>query len=90
MSATRGILASNGLHLWCVVNNAASLVFADAEWQTMAMAERQLAVNVLGPLAVTKAFLPLLRESKGRIVNMIRWSSSIYYEFKYGRRKYFL
>ena len=73
-----------------MVNNAASLVFADAEWQTMAMAERQLAVNVLGPLAVTKAFLPLLRESKGRIVNMIRWSSSIYYEFKYGRRKYFL
>ncbi len=29
-------------------------------------------VNYFGPLAVTKAFLPLLRESKGRIVNVSR------------------
>lgn len=29
-------------------------------------------VNFFGPLAVTKAFLPLLRASKGRIVNVSR------------------
>lgn len=29
-------------------------------------------VNYFGPLAVTKAFLPLLRQSKGRIVNVSR------------------
>lgn len=29
-------------------------------------------VNYFGPLAVTKAFLPLIRENKGRIVNVSR------------------
>ena len=29
-----------------------------------------LAVNYLGPVAVCKHFLPLLRESQGRIVNI--------------------
>jgi hypothetical protein len=29
-------------------------------------------VNYFGPLAVTKAFLPLLRQNKGRIVNVSR------------------
>jgi hypothetical protein len=33
--ATHEILSSSDLSLWCVVNNAATLVFADAEWQTM-------------------------------------------------------
>lgn len=29
-------------------------------------------VNYFGPLAVTKACLPLLRQSKGRVVNVSR------------------
>lgn len=29
-------------------------------------------VNYFGPLAITKAFLPLLREHRGRIVNVSR------------------
>jgi NAD(P)-dependent dehydrogenase (short-subunit alcohol dehydrogenase family) len=33
--------------------------------------EQQLAVNLLGPLNVTRAFLPLLRRSKGAIVNSL-------------------
>jgi len=71
VSATKKILSSDNKQLWCVVNNAATLVFADAEWQSIEMARKQLEVNTLGPLAVSKAFLPLLRESNGRIVNMI-------------------
>ena len=35
-----------------MVNNAATLVFADAEWQSIEMARKQLEVNTLGPLAV--------------------------------------
>merc|ERR1712117_194213 len=68
VSATKKILSSDNQQLWCVVNNAATLVFADAEWQSIEMARKQLEVNTLGPLAVSKAFLPLLRESNGRIV----------------------
>ena len=33
-------------------------------------------VNYFGPLAVTKAFLPLLREHKGRIVNVSRYGKA--------------
>ena len=52
VSATHEIISSDNKHLWCVVNNAATLVFADAEWQSIEMARRQLEVNTLGPLAV--------------------------------------
>lgn len=55
------ILAAEGAELWCVVNNAACLVFGEAEWQTPGQIKRQLAVNAAGPLLVAKAFLPLLR-----------------------------
>ena len=52
VSATEEILSSDNKQLWCVVNNAATLVFMDAEWQSIDLAQRQLAVNTLGPLAV--------------------------------------
>ena len=52
VSATEEILSSDNKQLWCVVNNAATLVFMDAEWQSIGLAQRQLAVNTLGPLAV--------------------------------------
>ena len=52
VSATKKILSSDNKQLWCVVNNAATLVFADAEWQSIEMARKQLEVNTLGPLAV--------------------------------------
>ena len=53
VSATEEILSAENKQLWCVVNNAATLVFMDAEWQSIELAQRQLAVNTLGPLAVT-------------------------------------
>ena len=52
VSATQEIITSDNKQLWCVVNNAATLVFADAEWQSIEMARKQLEVNTLGPLAV--------------------------------------
>ena len=52
VSATEEILSSESKQLWCVVNNAATLVFMDAEWQSIELAHGQLAVNTLGPLAV--------------------------------------
>ena len=58
-----------GLH--CLVNNAASLVFGEALWQTEQQARQQLEVNYLGALSLTRACLPLLVRGRGRIVNMI-------------------
>jgi NAD(P)-dependent dehydrogenase (short-subunit alcohol dehydrogenase family) len=51
-----------------VVNNAGIAVSGPLEGLTPAEIRHQLDVNVVGQLAVTQAVLPLLRESRGRIV----------------------
>jgi NAD(P)-dependent dehydrogenase (short-subunit alcohol dehydrogenase family) len=53
-----------------LVNNAGIVVFAPLELVDLADFRRQIEVNVIGHLAVTQAFLPLLRRGRGRIVNM--------------------
>lgn len=53
-----------------LVNNAGIAVGGPLEFMPMAEFHEQMAVNVYGALAVTQAFLPLLRQATGRIVNM--------------------
>ena len=53
-----------------LVNNAGIVVCGPLEVMPLDYLRRQLEVNVLGQLAVTQAFLPLLRTAKGRIVNI--------------------
>ncbi len=61
-SLVDSLLSENAdMCLWSVVNNAAMLVFAAAEWQTPAQIKMQLAVNAAGPLIMTQKLLPLLR-----------------------------
>ncbi|CAL1266456.1 unnamed protein product [Larinioides sclopetarius] len=54
--------------LWSLVNNAGVAIFSELEWCSMSIIEHMFNVNVLGAVRVTKAFLPLLRGSKGRVV----------------------
>ncbi|KAK7068739.1 hypothetical protein SK128_026624 [Halocaridina rubra] len=54
--------------LWAVVNNAGIAAVTEIEWCPIAEYRRVYEVNSLGPIRVTKTFLPLLRESSGRIV----------------------
>lgn len=61
-------LGDAGLH--GLVNNAGISVAAPIEFVPVAELRRQLEVNVTGQVAVTQAFLPLLRRVRGRIVNM--------------------
>ncbi|GBL86572.1 Estradiol 17-beta-dehydrogenase 2 [Araneus ventricosus] len=56
--------------LWAVVNNAGILKGFSVEMSTMDEFKDVLDVNFLGTVRVTKAFLPLLKKSKGRIVNV--------------------
>jgi NAD(P)-dependent dehydrogenase (short-subunit alcohol dehydrogenase family) len=51
-----------------LVNNAGIGVFGPLELIGIEAFRRQLEVNVTGQLAVTQAFLPLLRRARGRIV----------------------
>jgi NAD(P)-dependent dehydrogenase (short-subunit alcohol dehydrogenase family) len=53
-----------------LVNNAGIVVAGPLELLPLERFRTQLEVNVVGPLAVTQAFLPALRRAKGRIVNI--------------------
>jgi len=53
-----------------LVNNAGIAVSGPLEFLPIRRFEEQIEVNVFGLLAVTQAFLPLLRKAKGRIVNI--------------------
>ncbi|XP_042900469.1 estradiol 17-beta-dehydrogenase 2-like [Parasteatoda tepidariorum] len=56
--------------LWAVVNNAGIFKGLSVEIAPLQDFEACLEVNTYGPLRVTKAFLPLLRKSKGRVINL--------------------
>jgi NAD(P)-dependent dehydrogenase (short-subunit alcohol dehydrogenase family) len=53
-----------------LVNNAGIAVAAPLEFLPIPELRRQLDVNVIGQVAVTQAFLPLIRQGHGRIVNI--------------------
>ena len=50
-----------------LINNAGIAIYDDLG--NLDVIEQHLAVNLFGPLNVTRAFVPLLRRSKGAIVN---------------------
>jgi len=56
-------------HLDVLINNAGIAIYDDLSKPEVI--EQHLAVNLFGPLNVTRAFLPQLKRSKGAIVNNI-------------------
>lgn len=65
--------------LLAVVNNAGILATGEVEFgQSMEPFERQMAVNCMGTIRVTKAFSPLLRRCKSsRLVNVTSLAARI-------------
>lgn len=61
-------IGTNGLY--GLINNAGIAVVGPLEGVPIPDLRRQLEVNVVGQIAVTQAFLPLIRKARGRIVNM--------------------
>lgn len=53
-----------------LVNNAGIALAGPLEFLPIEELRRQLEVNVIGLIAVTQAFLPLIRKARGRIVNI--------------------
>ncbi len=53
-----------------LVNNAGVGVVTPLEYTSGELLRQQFEVDVFGQIAVTQAFLPLIREARGRIVNM--------------------
>ncbi|XP_022100681.1 D-beta-hydroxybutyrate dehydrogenase, mitochondrial-like isoform X1 [Acanthaster planci] len=56
--------------LWAIVNNAGISTFGDVEFCGLDVYQRVANVNLWGAIRVCKAFLPLLRKTKGRVVNV--------------------
>ncbi len=70
-SAARRVEAAVGKKgLQGLVNNAGIALAGPLEFLPVDALRQQLEVNVIGQIAVTQAFLPLLRLSTGRIVNI--------------------
>lgn len=65
------VLRDNNGVLVGLVNNAGGLVTGGpTEWESIHMDIKQMDLNFFGTLRVTKALLPMIRISKGRIINV--------------------
>jgi NAD(P)-dependent dehydrogenase (short-subunit alcohol dehydrogenase family) len=64
------LLKEQALPLVCVINNAGLLQDATVEFHDLAQMKTMFDVNYYGLVAVTQKFLPLIRKSKGRIINI--------------------
>jgi NAD(P)-dependent dehydrogenase (short-subunit alcohol dehydrogenase family) len=70
-SAAKAVAAAVGdAGLAGLINNGGIAVGGPLEFLSVDELRQQLEVNVIGQIAVTQAFLPLLRQGRGRIVNM--------------------
>ncbi|KAL1247942.1 hypothetical protein QQF64_023318 [Cirrhinus molitorella] len=57
--------------LWALVNNAGVLGYVcDGEIQPVKMYKKCLDVNFIGSVEITQVFLPLIRQSKGRVISI--------------------
>jgi NAD(P)-dependent dehydrogenase (short-subunit alcohol dehydrogenase family) len=65
-----GIIRESGLPLHGLLNNAGIAVGGPLEHLPVDALRRQFEVNVFGTIAVTQASIPLLRETRGRIVTI--------------------
>ena len=69
-AAVNTVTEATSGELFGLINNAGLSLNGPLELVPVADIERLMQVNVIGLLAVTKAFLPLLRRSRGRIINI--------------------
>ena len=63
-------IASSSIELYALVNNAGISIGGPIELIPMHLVEELIAINIIGVLNVTKVFIPLLRKSRGRIINI--------------------
>ncbi|RWS00998.1 D-beta-hydroxybutyrate dehydrogenase-like protein, partial [Dinothrombium tinctorium] len=64
-------LTANGIELWGLVNNAGIARAGEIEWGSFEFHFKQIfEVNTMAVIKITRKFLPLLRKSKGRVINM--------------------
>ncbi len=80
-AAQRVSTAVNGDVELDLVNNAGVVLGGPIEYLSLDELRKAFEVNLVGSVAVTQALMPLIRESRGRIVNMSSVSGLISYPF---------
>ncbi len=70
IAAAVRLVEEEGRGLYGVVNNAGVVVIGAMTEMPEAEFDRQLDINLYGPYRITKAFAPMIIESKGRITNI--------------------
>jgi len=73
--------AVGGNGLWGLVNNAGISFRAPLEFVPLSEFRKLFDSNLFGLLAITQAFLPLLRQAQGRIINISSLTSMMYSPF---------
>lgn len=56
--------------LAALINNAGIMTYGEFDWLTWDQIQNQIDVNLVGTLRLTRAIVPYLIESKGRIINV--------------------
>lgn len=75
-------LQRNGCELWCLVNNAGIARLGMVEWGDFDHHIREIVeVNTFGVAKMCRKFLPLLRESRGRIIIITSVTSRVFLPF---------
>ena len=70
VKAVVGAIAREAGRIDVLVNNAATFTFGPLDQSGEEMVRRQFEANVYGPIFVTQAALPALRESRGSVINI--------------------
>jgi NAD(P)-dependent dehydrogenase (short-subunit alcohol dehydrogenase family) len=73
----RGVGSQTGGGLDLLINNAGILTPGPLEVLSLHAVRREFDVNVFGSLSVINAFLPALRQARGRIVQISTWTASL-------------
>lgn len=53
-----------------LINNAGTMTFGEFDWLTWDQIQRQIDVNLTGTIRLTRALVPFIIESRGRIINV--------------------
>lgn len=64
------VLRNNNLELKIFVNNAAVMTFGEFDWRPIESIDNEIAINLLGPIKLTKLFMDLILTSKTRLINI--------------------
>ncbi|KAK7863997.1 hypothetical protein R5R35_000104 [Gryllus longicercus] len=64
-------LPQGAIGLWAIVNNASWATFGEVEWVPYNVFKLAVDVNLLSVVRISQVFLPLVRKTRGRIINLV-------------------